>query len=156
MCARGWRGPARAARLLAWPQELTRMPRILVVEDSVSMRSFVRSALEADSRSSAGLEVIEASSGFEALRLLPRGPYDLVITDINMPDINGLELISFIRRSELHKETPVLIISTQSSERDRARGLSLGANGYLVKPFSPEDLQSEVWRFLAAGEKPNG
>ncbi len=132
------------------------MPRILVVEDSVSMRSFVRSALEADSRSSTGLDVVEASSGFEALRLLPRGPYDLVITDINMPDINGLELISFIRRSELHKETPVLIISTQSSERDRARGLSLGANGYLIKPFSPEDLQGEVWRVLAIDAKPHG
>ena len=132
------------------------MPRILVVEDSVSMRSFVRSALESDSRSSAGLDVVEASSGFEALRLLPRGPYDLVITDINMPDINGLELISFIRRSEAHKETPVLIISTQSSERDRARGLSLGANGYLSKPFSPADLQNEVWRFLATDPKPHG
>ena len=130
--------------------------RILVVEDSVSMRSFVRSALESDSRSSTGLDVVEASSGFEALRLLPRGPYDLVITDINMPDINGLELISFIRRSELHKETPVLIISTQSSERDRARGLSLGANGYLIKPFSPEDLQGEVWRVLAIDHKPHG
>jgi two-component system chemotaxis response regulator CheY len=135
------------------------MSRILVVEDSVSMRSFVRNALESDSRSSAGLEVVEASSGFEALRLLPRGPYDLVITDINMPDINGLELISFIRKSELHKKTPVLIISTQSSERDRARGLSLGANGYLLKPFTPEELQGEVWRVLAsevAEAKPHG
>jgi two-component system chemotaxis response regulator CheY len=135
------------------------MSRILVVEDSVSMRSFVRNALESDSRSSAGLEVVEASSGFEALRLLPRGPYDLVITDINMPDINGLELISFIRKSELHNKTPVLIISTQSSERDRARGLSLGANGYLLKPFTPEALQDEVWRVLAsevAEAKPHG
>jgi two-component system chemotaxis response regulator CheY len=135
------------------------MSRILVVEDSVSMRSFVRNALESDSRSSAGLEVVEASSGFEALRLLPRGPYNLVITDINMPDINGLELISFIRKSELHSKTPVLIISTQSSERDRARGLSLGANGYLLKPFTPEALQDEVWRVLAsevAEAKPHG
>jgi two-component system chemotaxis response regulator CheY len=135
------------------------MSRILVVEDSVSMRSFVRNALESDSRSPTGLEVVEASSGFEALRLLPRGPYDLVITDINMPDINGLELISFIRKSELHKKTPVLIISTQSSERDRARGLSLGANGYLLKPFTPEALQGEVWRVLAsevAEAKPHG
>ncbi len=118
------------------------------------MRSFVRTALEADSRGAAGLEVVEASSGFEALRLLPRGPYDLVITDINMPDINGLELISFIRRSELHKQTPVLIISTQSSERDRARGISLGANGYLTKPFAPEALQNEVWRFLTSKAAP--
>ena len=130
------------------------MSRVLVVEDSASMRSFVRTALEADARSSAGLEVVEASSGFEALRLLPRGPYDLVITDINMPDINGLELISFIRRSELHKQTPVLIISTQSSERDRARGISLGANGYLTKPFAPEALQNEVWRFLTSKAAP--
>ena len=126
------------------------MSRVLVVEDSASMRSFVRTALESDARSSAALQVVEASSGFEALRLLPRGPYDLVITDINMPDINGLELISFIRRSELHKQTPVLIISTQSSERDRARGLALGANSYLTKPFALEDLQNEVWRFLSS------
>ncbi len=135
------------------------MPRILVVEDSASMRSFVRNALESDPRSSAGVDVVEASSGFEALRLLPRGPYDLVITDINMPDINGLELVSFIRKSESHKSTPVLIISTQSSERDRARGLSLGANGYLIKPFSQEALLDEVWRFLTAAvahAKPHG
>ena len=135
------------------------MLRILIVEDSVSMRAFVRSALESDPRSASGIDVVEASSGFEALRLLPRGPYDLVITDINMPDINGLELISFIRKSELHKDTPVLIISTQSSERDRARGLLLGANGYLTKPFSPEALQSEAWRFLSgvpAEAKPHG
>ena len=134
------------------------MPRILVVEDSASMRSFVRNAIESDARSSA-LDVVEASSGFEALRLLPRGPYDLVVTDINMPDINGLELINFIRKSESHKETPILIISTQSSERDRARGLSLGANGYLTKPFSQESLLTEVWRFLPselAQAKPHG
>jgi len=134
------------------------MPRILVVEDSASMRSFVRNALESDSRS-AGIDVVLAPSGFEALRLLPRGPYDLVITDINMPDINGLELISFIRKSESHKDTPVLIISTQSSERDRARGLSLGANGYLIKPFSQDALLDQVWRFLQAGPaqaKPHG
>ena len=135
------------------------MPRILVVEDSASMRSFVRNAIESDPRSSIAADVVEASSGFEALRLLPRGPYDLVVTDINMPDINGLELISFIRKSESHKGTPVLIISTQSSERDRARGLSLGANGYLIKPFSQESLQTEVWRFLPSGiaqAKPHG
>jgi two-component system chemotaxis response regulator CheY len=118
------------------------MARILVVEDSFSMRAFVRSALEGD----AGLraEVIEATSGFDALRLLPRGPYDLVISDINMPDINGLELVRFMRQSEQHKATPILIISTQSSERDRQRGLSLGADAYLAKPFSPEALNEHA------------
>ncbi|HEY8945926.1 MAG TPA: response regulator, partial [Polyangiaceae bacterium] len=85
--------------------------------------------------------VVEAASGFDALRLLPRGPYDLVITDINMPDINGLELVQFIRRSELHRSTPIVLISTQSSERDRQRGLTLGANAYLTKPFTQEALR---------------
>lgn len=118
------------------------MPRILVVEDSFSMRAFVRTALEGDGVELKDLEIVEASGGFEALRLLPRGPYDLVITDINMPDINGLEIVQFIRNSEQHKETPILLISTQSSEKDRQRGLSLGANGYVAKPFTPEVLRA--------------
>jgi two-component system chemotaxis response regulator CheY len=66
------------------------------------------------------------------------------LVDINMPNINGLELISFIRRSETHRDTPLLIISTEASERDRARALSLGANGYLAKPFTAEALEAAV------------
>jgi len=129
------------------------VPKILVVEDSFSMRSFVRSALETGGELG-GVDVVEASGGFEALRLLPRGPYDLVITDINMPDINGLELIQFIRSNEHHRYTPILLISTQSSERDRERGLSLGANGYVAKPFSPEDLRKRVKDQLEKGRSP--
>ena len=124
------------------------MARILVVEDSVSMRAFVRSTLESDPALLGEVEVVEASSGFDALRLLPRGPYDLVITDINMPDINGLELVQFMRKSELHRQTPILLISTQSSERDRQRGLTLGADGYLAKPFTQEGLLEETKRQL--------
>lgn len=123
--------------------------RFLVVEDSASMRSFVRSALESEP-SFDEVEVVEAASGFDALRLLPRGPYDLVITDINMPDINGLELLQFIHKSGRHPNVPVLIISTQRSERDRERGLGLGAAGYLTKPFSAELLCAEVTRYLTA------
>jgi two-component system chemotaxis response regulator CheY len=105
------------------------------------MRTFVRTALESEPSQLGELSVVEAASGFDALRLLPRGPYDLVITDINMPDINGLELVQFIRRSELHRSTPIVLISTQSSERDRQRGLTLGANAYLTKPFTQEALR---------------
>ena len=126
------------------------MPRVLVVEDSNSMRAFVRGALEDDPASLGGVEVVEAASAFDALRLLPRGTYDLVITDINMPDINGLELVQFIRQSERHKSIPVMLISTRCSERDRQRGLSLGANAYLVKPFTPEMLRQEAARQLTA------
>lgn len=117
------------------------MARVLVVEDSPATRSYIRSTLE-DAKPD--FEVVEAASGFDALRLLPRGSYDLVITDINMPDINGLELIKFVRDSERHRQVPLLIVSTQSSERDRERGLSLGADGYLAKPFTREELLAAV------------
>ena len=125
------------------------MRRVLLVEDSASMRAFVRAALSA-AGALGELEIAEAQSGFDALRLLPRGAWDLVITDINMPDINGLELISFIRKSEAHKSTPILIISTASSERDRERGLQLGASGYLVKPFTAEALVQQALEQMGA------
>jgi two-component system, chemotaxis family, chemotaxis protein CheY len=128
------------------------MLRLLIVEDSASMRAFVRAALTG-SGVLGELEIGEAQNGFDALRLLPRGAWDLVITDINMPDINGLELISFIRKSEAHRTTPILIISTASAERDRDRGLSLGASGYLVKPFTAEDLVEQVQAVLRAQPK---
>jgi two-component system, chemotaxis family, chemotaxis protein CheY len=120
--------------------------RILIVEDSPTMRAMLVSALEALDRP---VKVTEVASGFEALRELPRVAYDLILTDINMPDINGLELLSFIRSSERHRETPVLLMSTQTSDRDRDRGLKLGAAGYLAKPFSPETLRVETARHLA-------
>lgn len=125
------------------------MPRILLVEDSSSTRKFVRVALEAALLSeSASLEVVEASSGFDALRLLPRGAYDLVISDVNMPDINGLELVKFVRGSERHRAMPFVLMSTQGSSRDRARGLALGADDFLAKPFSAEELRDSIGRLL--------
>lgn len=127
------------------------MPKILVVEDSFSMRSFVRTVLESGKAELGETDVVDAAGGFEALRLLPRGPYDLVITDINMPDINGLELIQFIRTNEHHRTTPILLISTQSSERDRARGLSLGADGYVTKPFTAEELVRAAKKLIDKG-----
>lgn len=128
------------------------MRKVLVVEDSVSARAFVRAVLEDDAFAEAlgGCEVVEAACGFDAMRLLPRGPYDLIVTDINMPDINGLELIHFIRRSEHHRKTPLVIISTLNAERDVERGLALGANAYLTKPFTPEQLRETCTRVLTA------
>jgi two-component system chemotaxis response regulator CheY len=134
------------------------MPRVLVVEDSVSARAFVRAVLEGADFASlhGGTEVVEASNGFDAMRLLPRGPYDLIITDINMTDINGLELIRFVRSSAHHRTTPVLVISTSRTEHDVERGLQLGANGYLGKPFTPVQLREACGRFLAAGSAATG
>jgi len=128
------------------------MPKVLIVEDSGSMRAYMRAILEDDTTAGAlgACVVTEASSGFEAMRQLPRGPYDLIVTDINMGNINGLELIRFVRQSEHHKTTPVLIVSTQHTERDVERGLALGANRYLPKPFSAEDLRDACKRAMEA------
>ncbi len=126
------------------------MRRVLVVEDSGSARALVRAILEdkAFAEPLGGCEVVEASSGFDAMRLLPRARYDLIVTDINMADINGLELIHFIRKSEHHRGSPLAIISTLASERDVERGLALGANAYIAKPFSPEQLRSVCGKLL--------
>jgi two-component system, chemotaxis family, chemotaxis protein CheY len=126
------------------------MRRVLIVEDSVSARSFVRAVLESPAFAAAHgpCDVVEAHSGFDAMRLLPRGPYDLIVTDINMADINGLELARFIRHSEHHRTTPLLIISTLRGELDVERGLALGADAYLAKPFTPEQLSETCGRLL--------
>ncbi len=113
------------------------MQRILIVEDSATMRLLLASTLE---EMSAAVKVSQASSGFEALRELTRADYDLIVTDINMPDINGLELVSFVRQNPRYRAIPLVIVSTEGSERDREKGLGLGADAYLVKPFEPEDL----------------
>ena len=126
------------------------MLRILIVEDSSAMRGYVRGALETAPELGDDLEIVEASSGFDALRLLPRNTYDLVITDINMPDINGLELIRFVRQNSHHGAVALLVISTQSSERDRARSLAIGADEFLAKPFAPEQLVAAVAKCLAS------
>ncbi len=132
-----------------------------MVEDSASTRSLVRAILEdpaPEARARLGpLEVTEAQCGFDAMRLLPRARYDLIITDINMPDVNGLELISFIRKSEHYKTTPLVIISTQATERDVERGRKLGADAYVPKPFDPELLRETCARLLAVpSERPHG
>ena len=109
------------------------------------MRSLIVSTIDALGE----YDTVEAANGFEALRILPREKVDLIITDINMPDINGLELVSFIRNNANYKDTPLFIISTEGSERDREKGLALGADAYLVKPFTPDELQSLIREYLA-------
>ena len=121
------------------------MQRILIVEDSETMRSLLASSLE----ELEAVKITEAASGFEALRVLPREEFDLVLTDINMPDINGLELVSFVRRDERYRSIPVVIVSTEGSDRDRDKGLELGADAYLVKPFDPDALRAVVADLLA-------
>jgi two-component system chemotaxis response regulator CheY len=120
------------------------MKNVLIVEDSKAIRSLIRIALE----EAGGYFTVEAGNGFEALRLLPSRKFDLVITDINMPDINGLELISFVKGNEAYKDIPLIIVSTEKTDADKKRGMALGAAGYIVKPFRKEDLTALVQQAL--------
>ena len=120
------------------------MKRILIAEDSNTMRSMLVSTIDELEK----YTIVEAASGFEALRLLPREPVDLIITDINMPDINGLELISYVRNNPNYRSIPLFIVSTESGEKDLEKGLALGANEYLVKPFNPVRLQELICKYL--------
>ncbi len=118
--------------------------KVLIVEDSRASREYIAATVE----SVPGIEAFTTSSGFEALKLLPRHRFDLIITDINMPDINGLELINFVKKNPNYRETPLFIITTEGSEKDRDRGLALGAAEYLVKPFQPQSLEGLLRRYL--------
>jgi two-component system chemotaxis response regulator CheY len=123
--------------------------RILIVDDSSATRTFLREALEARDEAGTGIEVTEADGGLEALRVLPRGPYSLVISDINMGGVNGLELLHFIRSNKSYEDIGVLLISTQRADKDRERGMQLGADGFLGKPFTQDQLRAAVAKVLA-------
>lgn len=118
---------------------------IMIADDSATMRAMLVAIVE----SLGDYRTVEASSGFEALRLLPRGHVDLIFTDINMPDINGLELISYLRDNPNYKNIPVFIISTEGSAKDIEKGKQLGADEYVVKPFSPAALQKLINLYLS-------
>ncbi len=117
---------------------------VLIVEDSRAMRGLIRATVE----QMQGFSTHEAGSGFDALKALPKHRYDLIITDINMPDINGLELINFVKGHPQYKDIPLIVVSTEKSEEDRKRGISLGASGYVVKPFKGSELQELVKKVL--------
>jgi two-component system, chemotaxis family, chemotaxis protein CheY len=120
------------------------MRTVLVVEDSSAMRGLIASIVDQID----DCEVIEVSGGFQALKELPRTAFALVITDINMPDINGFELISFIRKNPTHKTTPVLVVSSEGNETQKQKCLTLGANAYVSKPFEPAALKAAVEKLL--------
>ncbi|MGB5813539.1 MAG: response regulator [Polyangiales bacterium] len=116
----------------------------LIVDDSGAVRAFVRAALE----SSDFARVEEAATGFEALRVLATQAFDVVIVDVNMPDINGLELLSFMKKSPRQQGARKILISTQSGSDDVARGLELGADAFLHKPFEVDQLRALIAKLV--------
>ncbi len=117
---------------------------LLVVEDSPMMRQLIAFSL----RRLQGCRVIEAVDGVDALKKLTTDKVDLVITDINMPMMDGLKLVTLIRGNARMKSLPIVIVTTEGAEADRERGLALGANAYIPKPIQPSDLLRTVTSLL--------
>ncbi len=120
------------------------MKTILIVEDSATTRALIRAVVD----ELGDVDTVEASSGFEALKMLPQQEFNLIITDINMPDINGLELINFVRTNDRYNHLPIIIVSTERSEEDKKRGMALGATAYITKPFKSPELQDIIRKTL--------
>lgn len=120
------------------------MLQALVVEDSPTMRQLIVFALSRIKT----LKVIEADDGVDALKKLSQQHFDILITDINMPMMDGLKLVSMVRKDEVHKEIPIVIITTEGAQEDRQRALSLGANAYITKPIQAPQVISKVKELL--------
>ena len=116
---------------------------IMTVDDSTSMRQMVKATLL-----SAGYDVVEASDGQEALEYARENPVDLVITDVNMPRMDGITLVSELRQLPAYRLTPVLLLTTESSMDKKMEGKKAGATGWIVKPFNPAQLLATLARVL--------
>ncbi|MGF1454286.1 MAG: response regulator [Alphaproteobacteria bacterium] len=113
--------------------------KILAVDDSRTMRDMVAFTLKG-----AGFDVVEAEDGVDALSKVPGNAFDLIITDVNMPNMDGITLIRKLREEDACKGTPILILTTESEETKRQEGRSAGATGWIVKPFDPDKLLQVV------------
>ena len=118
--------------------------RVLAVDDSATMRRIIKNQLKQNGVE----EVDEASNGREALLLLGRTQYDLVITDWNMPEMCGLDLVMEIRRMDSIKNIPILMVTTVSAKEDIVNALKAGVNNYVVKPFDAATLQAKVTQLV--------
>ena len=119
----------------------------LVVEDSPTMRQLITFAL----KRIPGSRIVEANDGIDALKKLSTQKFDVILTDINMPIMDGLKLVSMVRNDPVHKAIPIVIITTEGAEEDRQRALALGANAYITKPIQAPQVISKVKALLKIG-----
>ena len=117
--------------------------KIMTVDDSPSMRMLLRVAL-----TDLGYEVVEAEDGVQALERFPDEEPDLLITDINMPRLDGFGLIEAVCGDDGNRNLPILVLTTESSDEKKARARAAGATGWIVKPFHPEKLAAAIRRVL--------
>ena len=137
--------PLGRAALPAARVAKARLPRLLLVDDSISIRKFVGALL-----TQAGFEVDLASDGLEAFQKVTAAPYDLIITDLEMPVMHGYELIAELKRHPQLRAIPIIILTSRAGEKHRLKALEMGARDYVVKPFNEEDLIASVRHNLKA------
>jgi two-component system chemotaxis response regulator CheY len=109
---------------------------VLIVEDSPTMRQLIAFAL----KRIRGVRIVEANDGVDGLKKLSSERFDLILTDINMPIMDGLKLVSLVRNDANYKAIPIVVITTEGAQEDRERALALGANDYITKPIQPTKI----------------
>jgi two-component system chemotaxis response regulator CheY len=120
------------------------MPRILIVDDSPTIRKMVRASL----RALESFDLVEASNGLEAIEQVAIGPVALVILDLNMPDMHGVDVLKFLRRHPGSRAVPVVVLTTRGDDSSRETAIAAGATQYMTKPFVPHMLLSAARELL--------
>jgi two-component system chemotaxis response regulator CheY len=121
------------------------MSRVLIVDDSPTIRRMVKASL---GQLGGQVEFAEAASGLDAIEQLALGPTDLIVLDLNMPDMHGLEVLGFVRSNPKFRLIPVMVLTTRGDEGSRQAALQAGATAYLTKPFAPAALAAEAAHLL--------
>lgn len=127
------------------------MPRVLIVDDSPTIRRMVRASLQGTGRA---LDFVEATSGLDAIERLAVGAADLIVLDLNMPDMHGLDVLGFVRSHQKYRGVPIIVLTTRGDDASRAAALQAGATAYMTKPFVPQALAAEVERLLPVAPSP--
>ena len=127
------------------------MNQILIVDDSPTIRRMVKASL-ADV--TADLEFIEASSGLEAIERLATGAVELMVLDLNMPDMHGLEVLGFVRGHQKYRRVPIIVLTTRGDDSSRTAALQAGATAFMTKPFAPNALAAQARQLLDPAAAP--
>jgi two-component system chemotaxis response regulator CheY len=123
------------------------LKEVLVVDDSKVMRDMVVACL----RGLPDARFTQAASGLEAIERLSLGRFDLVVLDLNMPDISGIEVLEFVRAQDTLKALPIMVVTTRGDETSKTQALTAGASLFVTKPFTPEAIVLDAQRLLAGG-----
>jgi two-component system chemotaxis response regulator CheY len=124
------------------------MPRILIADDSATIRKMIRASLQAVEAA----EFLEAATGFEAIEQLAVSGVQLIILDLNMPDMHGIDVLRFVRRHQQYRNLPVIVLTTRGDDSSRQAAIEAGATTYMTKPFAPQILAATARTLLSSAD----